>query len=217
MIFLPQWLKYKIVFDDKSTSIAEINIFVIFHSLEPLKTKKEIDKFALRPTTTPNCNFPHFKKHCVREGKATTIPSHFSRIPQPLSLFKAMEFKYYNTATLALARQLYSRTTLLCWEGQNMLIVLGVEKKDSHNFLNIFVQKNVICNKRVWSDKKIFSHISFINWISIPCNYAKTKIFPKFSDSRLYYSKELWNAKYNRERQTTFVIHRILEYFLFGK
>ena len=157
MIFLPQWLKYKIVFDDKSTSIAEINIFVIFHSLEPLKTKKEIDKFALRPTTTPNCNFPHFKKHCVREGKATTIlPSHFSRIPQPLSLFKAMEFKYYNTATLALARQLYSRTTLLCWEGQNMLIVLGVEKKDSHNFLNIFVQKNVIKGSDL---TKKYSHI----------------------------------------------------------
>ena len=135
----------------------------------------------LRPTTTPNFNFPHFNKHCVREGKATTIPSHFSRIPQPLSLFKAMEFKYYNTATLALARQLYSRTTLLCWEGQNMLIVLGVEKKDSHNFLNIFVQKNVIKGSDL--TKKIFSHISFINWISIPCNYAKTKMFPKFSNT----------------------------------
>ena len=68
MIFLPQWLKYKIVFDDKSTSIAEINIFVIFHSLEPLKTKKEIDKFALRqqPPQT-NCTFFRILKSAVYE------------------------------------------------------------------------------------------------------------------------------------------------------
>ena len=80
-----------------------------------------------------------------------------------------------------------------------MLIVLGVEKKDSHNFLNIFVQKNVIKGSDL--TKKIFSHISFINWISIPCNYAKTNFFPVIPHtSRLYYSKELWNAKYNRER-----------------
>ena len=131
---------------------------VFFTGVFSIKKRNWHSITIMRPTTTPNCNFPHFKKHCVREGKATTIPSHFSRIPQPLSLFKAMEFKYYNTATLALARQLYSRTTLLlCWEGQNMLIVLGVEKKDSHNFLNIFVQKNVIKGSDL--TKKIFSHI----------------------------------------------------------
>ena len=116
------------------------NIF--FKGVFSIKKRNWHNITIMRPTTTPNCNFPHFKMPCAREGKATTIPSHFSRIPQPLSLFKAMEFKYYNTATLALARQLYSRTTLLCWEGQNMLIVLGVEKK-THIISSTYLYKRM--------------------------------------------------------------------------
>ena len=86
-----------------------------------------------------------------------------------------------------------------------MLIVLGVEKKDSHNFLNIFVQKNVIKGSDL---TKKYSHILALQ---IGYLYHVTMLKPKFFQnlviphtSRLYYSKELWNAKYNIERQTTF-------------